>query len=205
MVTGTKKIQEICDLLKKETLEPAKQEAKEILENAKMQAQEIVENAKKEALLLKEKAKKALEQEKAVFDSSLSLAARQSVERLKQDIEENLFNKSLDKVLGQELSRPEIIAKILTAIITAIQKEGTDADVTAYIAKGVDARKVNELIGQDIKETLREKEVRLGSFDGGVQIKLHKEMITIDISEKVVNDLLREYLVEDFRVFFFHP
>ena len=40
--TGREKIQKICDSLRKETLEPAKQEAREIIENAHMQASEIV-------------------------------------------------------------------------------------------------------------------------------------------------------------------
>lgn len=47
--TGKDKIQKICDALKKETLEPAKQEAREVIENARLQAAEIVTAAKKEA------------------------------------------------------------------------------------------------------------------------------------------------------------
>ena len=43
--SGKDKIQKICDALRKETLEPAKQEAREIVENAHMQASEIVTEA----------------------------------------------------------------------------------------------------------------------------------------------------------------
>ena len=46
MEKGSDKVQKICELLKQETLEPAKQEAKELLENAKMQASRIVQEAK---------------------------------------------------------------------------------------------------------------------------------------------------------------
>ena len=47
--TGKDKIQKICDALRKETLEPAKQEAREIVENAHLKADEILQEAKKKA------------------------------------------------------------------------------------------------------------------------------------------------------------
>ena len=39
---GQDKIKKICDQLREETLEPAKQEAEEMLENAKKQAEKII-------------------------------------------------------------------------------------------------------------------------------------------------------------------
>ena len=45
--TGKNKIQKICDVLRNETLDPAKQEAREIIENAHIQAAKIIEDAKK--------------------------------------------------------------------------------------------------------------------------------------------------------------
>ena len=43
---GKNKIQKICDALRVETLEPAKQEAREILENAHLQAADLIREAK---------------------------------------------------------------------------------------------------------------------------------------------------------------
>ena len=46
---GRDKIKEICDVLKQETLEPAKQKAREVIENAQLQAEEILKEAREKA------------------------------------------------------------------------------------------------------------------------------------------------------------
>ena len=49
MDTGKDKVQQICDILKKETLEPAREEAQKIIDDAKASAQRIVQEAKEQA------------------------------------------------------------------------------------------------------------------------------------------------------------
>ena len=97
--TGKDKIQKICDSLRKETLEPAKQEAREIVENSHMQASEIVAEAKAKAIAMTEEAEKEMEEKKRVFHASLNLACRQGIEQLKQKIEKDLFNQELTALI----------------------------------------------------------------------------------------------------------
>ena len=47
--TGKDKVKKICDVLKRETLEPAKHEADEIVASARKKADEILADAHKEA------------------------------------------------------------------------------------------------------------------------------------------------------------
>ena len=65
--TGKDKIQKICDALRKETLEPAKQEAREIVENAHLAASEIVREAKKKAEAAVSKAEIEINEKKKVI------------------------------------------------------------------------------------------------------------------------------------------
>ena len=113
--TGKDKIQKICDALRKETLEPAQQEAREIVENAHLQASEIVQDAKKQAAKMISEAASEIEERKKVFQSSLHLACRQGIEQLKQKIEEQLFDKELFELVTREMGDPKTVAHILNA------------------------------------------------------------------------------------------
>ena len=72
--SGKDKVKKICDTLKKQTLDPAKQEAKHIVDHALKEAEKIVKQAKEEAKQLVEEQKIKLSQEKKAFHSSLNLA-----------------------------------------------------------------------------------------------------------------------------------
>ena len=61
------KIQNICDQIKQEAIEPAQQQAKEIIENARLQAEEIVTQAKQERDSLLEKCDKELADKRQLF------------------------------------------------------------------------------------------------------------------------------------------
>lgn len=46
---GKDKVKKICDILRRETLEPAENEAKQIIDSAKEQAKQMISAAHKEA------------------------------------------------------------------------------------------------------------------------------------------------------------
>ncbi|MBN2478857.1 MAG: V-type ATP synthase subunit E [Parachlamydiales bacterium] len=196
---GEEKIQKICDAIRQETLEPAREQAREIIENAHIEADEIIKKAKKEKDRIIDEGKKEIVKEKKVFDSSLNIAARQAFEDLKQKIENELFSKNLDEIIKNQTKNPAIIAKIITTILSAIEKEGLDVDISAYLAKDIDAKAVNILLVNEIVDKLKEKEAVLSDFDSGVKIKLHDLQITIDLSKDALKNLIAEYIRADFR------
>lgn len=200
---GTDKIQKICDTLRKETLEPAKQEAQSIVAEAHAKAARIVKEAEHEAKALHEHARKSIEQERNVFQSSLEQAARQSLEALRQAVEHELFNKELEKVIERQTADPAIIAKVINAIVEALQKDGLSADLSAVIPKHVSTEQVNALLLQNVISKLREKGVALGDFTGGAEVKVHGKRLTIDITDKTLKEILAEYARKDFRQLIF--
>ena len=200
---GQDKIQKISDQLKRETLEPANEEAKRIIEEAKRKAAAISEEAEKQAESLIHAGRKAIEQERNVFHSSLQQASKQALETLRQSIEHSLFNDKLNKLLNQTTANPKIIADLITAVIKAIEKEGISGDLSAIIPKSVSAKEVNDLLADSILKRLKNHTVELDDIAGGTKIKLIDKGLTIDVSEEALEDLIQRYVRKDFRKFFF--
>lgn len=197
--TGKDKIQKICDTLRKETLEPAKQEAREVVENAHMQASEIVLEAKKKAELMVQAAEKEMEEKRRVFHASLSLACRQGIEQLKQKIEKELFNKELASLVTREMADPKVIANVLNSLMKALEEKGVEEEFVAIIPKQISPRSINELLVSKVLENLQNKTVTVGDFAGGAQIQMKGHQITIDVSNEVVRELIAQYIRRDLR------
>jgi V/A-type H+-transporting ATPase subunit E len=197
------KIQKICDALRKETLEPAKEEAERIIADAKSKAEQIIKEAHKQAEKNNIDVKKEIEQERNVFHSSLDQAARQVLEEIRQAIEHSLFSNELHKIIYEKTIEPQIIAKFIDAIVKSIEKEGISTDLSAIIPQSVSAQEVNRLLGEKILNKLKEKSVELGELSGGAQVKLHNKKMTIEISDKSLMELLSGYVRKDFRKLLF--
>jgi V/A-type H+/Na+-transporting ATPase subunit E len=200
---GKDKIQKICDLIRHETIEPAKQEAHGVIESAKARAEEIIAEAERQAERLHAQARAAIEQERNVFHSSLTQAARQSVESLKQEIEHKLFNEELQRVLQAQTADPKIIASLIASIVKAVDKDGISTDLIAVVPKSVSAAEVNRLLGEGILKRLKDQSVSVGTFEGGAQVKLVDKKMTIDISDAALKELISNYVRKDFRKMFF--
>ncbi|MCC5831419.1 MAG: V-type ATP synthase subunit E [Chlamydiales bacterium] len=201
--TGKDKIKKICEILKNETLLPAKEEAQQIVEVAGQEAHQIIRDAESKAEEILNEAKAKIEKEKELFRSSLTQACRQGLEALRQDIEGRLFNSGLDEWLKKNTANPEVGAKLISVLVEAIENEGISAEFSAVVPEQVPADKVNAALGQDVLDKLREKSVTVGDFIGGVQLKLHDRKLTLDLSDGALKELLGHYIRKDFRELLF--
>lgn len=197
------KIQEICDVLRKETLEPAKIEAESIIKEAHEQADRIIKEAHERGEKLLADMHKKLSQEKSVFESALEQGARQVVESLKQEIEEALFNKELHEEIEERTKDPKAVAKIIEAMIKAVEKEGVKTDLEALIPKSLKAEEVNALLAESALKKLSKKSVSIGGFDGGAELKVKGKQLTLQLTETVVKNMLSHFLRKDFRKLLF--
>lgn len=201
--TGKDKVKKICDALRRETLEPAMHEAEEIIRSAKESAQGILESAHKQAAEVKAQALGEIERQKNVFQSSLTQACKQTMEALRQSIEERLLHRELASAFTKHTQDPKVLSSLIEAVIKGLEKEGVDADLSVYIPAAVPARTVNEFLGSKILEKLREKSVLLGPLTGGIELKVHGENITVDISDVALRELVANYIRKDFRKLIF--
>ena len=201
--TGRDKVKKICDILKKETLEPAKEEAEKILSSARAEAAEIVVLARAEVETRKAEALAEIERERTIFQSSLGQACKQSLEQLREQIEHKILDQGLLSLLTQSLIQPHVLADLITAVIRAIEKEGTDVVLSAHIPATVPARAVNQLLAKEFLGKLKENGVLLGKLSGGIELVLHKDKITIDLSDTALKELVAYYIRKDFRTLIF--
>lgn len=203
METGKDKVKKICDVLRRETLEPAQREAEEMLSNARQDAERMVEEARQAIQRMENEALQEIERQKTVFQSSLSQACKQAVESLRQSIEERLFNPGLMELIKEQMQDPNLIAQLVHAAVKAVEKEGLEANLSIYIPAAVPAKSVNALLGDAILKQLKEKTVLIGPLTGGIEVKLHKENMTVDISDAALKEIVANYIRKDFREMFF--
>lgn len=201
--TGQQKIQEICDVLRRDTLDPAQKEAQTIIDEAKERAEEIIKQAQRHAEDLLNEVRRNIEQERNVFNSSLAQAGRQSLESLRQSIEQKLFNEELHTQIAGHTADPKVIANLINAIVKAIDKDGVQADLTAIIPAAAPAKEIIPLLAEGVLNKLKNKSLALGDFDGGVKVRLEGKKLVLDISNEEIEDLLQRYLRKDFRKLIF--
>lgn len=197
--TGKDKIRKICDLLKSETLDPAKLEAQTIIAKAEEKSRAIIQEAEKNAKNILDKAHKEMESERKVFDENLKSASLLALEALRQDIENKLFDGQLATWVEKQSVDPKLQSELFKALVTALEKEGTSSDFSAYIGKGVSKEAFLAAVGQQVVDRLKKKELLVGEFVGGIQLKLHDKQMTLDISNEALKELLGRYIRKDFR------
>lgn len=197
--TGKDKIKKICEVLKNETLAPAKQEAATLIKQAEAKARMLIDEAEKKAEVIITNAHAKNEKEREVFETSLRQACQQGTEELKQNIESKLLNEHLASWVENQTSDPKVGAKLIKALVGAIEDEGTSANFSAAISKTLSTKEVNSELTKSILDALKEKSVVVGEFMGGVQLKLHEQQLTLDVSAESIQELLKSYLHKDFR------
>ncbi len=203
METGKDKVKKICDVLRRETLEPAKKQAEEMISTARQDAEKIIDEARLIVQRIEYEAKQEIERQKTVFQSSLSQACKQAIETLRQSVEEKLFNPELTRLITKQTQEPNLLAQLVKAVVSALEKDGLEANLSVYIPAAVPAKEINSLLGVNILERLKDKSVLIGPLTGGIEVKLHKENITIDISDTALKEIIATYIRKDFRELFF--
>lgn len=201
--SGKDKIRKICDLLKSETLDPAKLEAQEILAKAEEKGRQIIQDAERKAKTILEQAKAEIKKERKVFDENLVTATKMGLEALRQDIESKLFSDELGHFVEKQMIEPKLQAELLSALITAVEKEGISADFSAYIGKEIPKEALIVAVGRQLIEKLKDKEIVVGEFVGGIQLKLHDRRMILDVSSEALKELLARYIRKDFRALLF--
>jgi V/A-type H+-transporting ATPase subunit E len=144
-----------------------------------------------------------MKKEETVFNAALLESSKQSIERLKQDITENLFNVELQNAVISASSSVKVIDDLINCIVEAVKKEGVSADFSAIIPKKISPETINSSLKKEILDLLKEKSVVIGDFQGGVKIKLHDKKMTLEITDESITALIEQHLRKDFRKWLF--
>ena len=158
------KLQELTDKLYKEGLSKGKEEGEAILAKANEKAAEIIEEAKKQAESILRKAQKDAEDYKTKVEGDVKMAAVQSIQATRKDIENLMVGKMTDKQVTSALSSADFVKGIIKAVA---EKFNADEAVDLNIV---------------LPESLRKE---LEPFVSGELASVLKGGVTAEFSKKV--------------------
>lgn len=192
------KVKEICDLLRKDTLDPAKKEAERIKHEAKKEAAHILQKAEEEATLVKENLAKELYKMQNVHEAAVQLAIRQGVSKLKQLVSQ-VFSDELQNLVVSELGKTDVMAKILSVLVSAIEKEGLSANLLAVLPKGVSTEEIQAKLVSNVAAKLKSNKIVFGDFIAGIELKILDKKFAIDMTDQAVKELIAMYCEDELR------
>ena len=110
------KLQEWTDRLYKEGLSKGKEEGEAILAEASRKAEEIIAAAKKEADAVLRDARKEAEDFRTKVEGDVKMAATQSIQAVRNDIENLMVGKLTDSAVNASLADVEFIKEAIKAV-----------------------------------------------------------------------------------------
>lgn len=188
--TGNDKVKKICDVLRKETLDPAKKEANMILDSAKAEADKIMKHAQEKAAHMIHDAEERLKKQEEVFKASLNLAFKQAIAKLKSDIQQKLFNKSLHQKISSDLNNSTLLAECLKSIFEALKQSGLETDAQIVLSSKFTQEQIAQAITHAGLDSLKNHIHADVEVSAGVKIRLENNHLTIDLSDETLEQII---------------
>ena len=188
------KLQELTEKLYNEGLSKGKEEAAKVLEEARKQAEEIIAQAQKEAQSIIATAHREADDYSHKVTSDLKMAASQSFQATKKDIENIIIGQLSAEDVKSALSSADFVKEIIKEVAVKFStSEASDLslilparlqdelepfvkeELAGLLGKGVDAKFSKKIAGG----------FNIGPKDGGYFISL---------TDETFKDLIAEYL-----------
>ena len=188
------KLQELTQKLYDEGLAKGKQDGEALLQKAAAEAEGIVKKAQEEAEAILAKARKDAEDFKVKVEGDVKMAAQQSVQATRTDIENLVVAKVVDGTVDKALSNEEYIKGIITAVA---QKFSADepADLALVLPEALKSKlepfvtgELGKLLGKGVEAAFSKKVAggfKIGPKDGGYFVSL---------TDETFKDLIGSYL-----------
>lgn len=188
------KLQELTDKLYNEGLSKGKEEAAKVLEEARKQAGDIIAQAQKEAQAIVAQAHKEADDYSQKVTSDLKMAAAQSFQATKKDIENIIVGQLSDNDVKSALSSADFVKEIIKEVATKFSTtEASDLSLVlpARLQDELEPFVKGELAG------LLGKGVEAGfskKISGGFNIGPKDGGYFISLTDETFKDLIAEYL-----------
>jgi V/A-type H+-transporting ATPase subunit E len=188
------KLQELTQKLYDEGLAKGKQDGEALLQKAQAEAEAIVKQAKEEAEAILAKARKDADDFKVKVEGDVKMAAQQSIQATRADIENLVVAKTVDTTVDKALSNEDYLKGIITAVA---QKFSADepADIALVLPESLKAglepfvkNELGKLLGKGVEAAFSKKVAggfKIGPKDGGYFVSL---------TEETFKDLIGSYL-----------
>ena len=188
------KLQELTQKLYEEGLAKGKQDGEALLEKAKSEAEGIVKQAQEEAEAILAKARKDAEDYKVKVEGDVKMAAQQSVQATRTDIENLVVSKVVDGTVDKALANEDYLKGIITAVAQKFSAE-EPADLSLVLPESLKAglepfvkNELGKLLGKGVEASFSKKLAggfKIGPKDGGYFVSL---------TDDTFKDLIGSYL-----------
>ena len=189
------KLQELTQKLYDEGLAKGKQEGEALLQKAAAEADSIVKKAQEEAEAILAKARKDAEDYKVKVEGDVKMAAQQSVQATRTDIENLVIAKVVDGTVDKALANEDYIKGIITAVAQKFSAE-EPADLALVLPESLKAtlepfvkNELGKLLGKGVDAAFSKKVAggfKIGPKDGGYFVSL-----TDDTFKELIGSYLR--------------
>ena len=188
------KLQELTQKLYDEGLAKGKQDGEALLRKAAAEADGIVMKAKEEAEAILAKARKEADDFKVKVEGDVKMAAQQSVQATRTDIENLVVAKVVDETVDKALSNEEYLKGIITAVAQRFSAD-EPADLALVLPEALKAKlepfvtgELAKLLGKGVEAAFSKKVAggfKIGPKDGGYFVSL---------TDETFKDLIGSYL-----------
>lgn len=188
------KLQELTDKLYNEGLSKGREEGEALLAKAKSQAADIVAEAEKKAAEIMTKAEKEAEAYKVKVAGDLKMAASQSVQATRKDIEDLVVFKMTGSATEKALSDEAFVKEVIKAVAEKFNAE-TAMDLNLVLPESLKSS-LEPFVKNELY-TILKGQVN-ASFSkkiaGGFTIGPKDGSYFISLTDETFKELIREYL-----------
>lgn len=210
-------IDELVRKLKSEGIDAGQEQGSALLADAEKKAAEILQKAEIKAKTLLEDSRHQIEMDKRAADEAVKIAFRDLVLDMKSRMLKRLSD-SFSRQVDQAINDPKLIEKLILEAAAQITRDNklpatNNAEILLPekmlklqdIKQNPDQASNDELsqLVSSLRQTLLQQGLELNSHRGsGIRLRLSKENIDVDITDKAIADLLLDYLQPRFLALF---
>ena len=188
------KLQELTDKLYKEGLSKGKEEGDAILANAQAKAEEIIKNAEVQAEAIIKKAGKEAEEYRTKVEGDVKMAAAQSIQATRKDIENLMVGKLTGTQVSSALSSAEFVKEIIKAVAGKFNAEES-VDLNVVLPESLKSQLepfVKEELAKELKGGVSAQFSK--KIAGGFTIGPKDGSYFISLTDETFKNLISEYL-----------
>ncbi len=202
-------VQNLVDRIRDQGILAANEKANKILRDAEVKSAKMLSDAKLEVEKLRETARLEIEADHAAALEALKLSARDAMLQLKAKVSSE-FEVFVQRLVTSATRDEQFIKTIVLVLAGHVEEELIgDKDIQILISEVILTGKPNEELGERGKQTilslssemLREGVELIPSSDiqGGANVRLIKDKLEIDLSDKAIASLLYQRMMPRFQ------
>lgn len=202
-------VQGLVDRIRDEGVLAATEKANKIIRDAESKSAKMLADAKLEAERLRENARIEIESNQAVALEALKLSARDTVLQLKSKVS-SAFEVFVQRLVTSATRDEKFIKSIVLVLAGHVQKELIgDKEIEIHISESILTGQPTEKMSERTKQTilglssemLREgvELVPSSEIEGGASVRLVKDKLEIDLTDKAISKLLYQRILPRFQ------